>query len=216
MRQSLFRRLRPIPPNNRQIGFFFDGARRHEALQELYTNNDPVHAIAEKKGNFEGVNYSIDIYQGFPIEFKTTNANKGISSHWLRQNIYYMLASEAKNGILQIQRKRPKKNDNNFPAYLLELDENQRQYWLNDFRERKDLFLKAVETSDPSILPVYRGEDEWKSGMPAWTCDDCTYLNECNEIESKAGRPTYSPTIRRSYSRKPKTEESLSASNIQK
>lgn len=80
LRQSLARKLYPLPPTTKQLGYFFDGARRHQALQELYGKDN----VAEWKGEFEGVSYSIDVYDDYPIEFKTTRANMALSDHWMR------------------------------------------------------------------------------------------------------------------------------------
>ncbi len=104
LRQAIFRKLFPVPPTTKQIGFFLDGARRHETLQKLYQGEDSAHVITEKKGFFEGVSFSIDIYHKIPIEFKTTRANRAISEHWIRQLAYYMIASRSNIGILQVQR----------------------------------------------------------------------------------------------------------------
>ncbi len=173
MRQVVFRRIRPVSPTVKQLGYFLDGARRHEALQSLYGEG-----VVEKKGEFEGVQYSIDIYDGFPIEFKTTRARAAVNEHWIRQLIYYMLATGSKTGILQVQRIMPSKDENEslFPAYLVQLDEEQFQYWLSDFVQRRDLFSNATLLKEPSLVPIYRGDGEW-------VCRECPYRRECNEIE---------------------------------
>jgi hypothetical protein len=173
MRQSLFRKLRPVPPTVKQIGYFLDGARRHEALQSLYGEG-----VVEKKGEFEGVSFSIDIHDGFPIEFKTTRAKNAISEHWVRQLVYYMLATGSRTGILQVQRIMPSKGSNEslFPAYLVQLDEEQFQYWQSDFVQRRDLFFNAALLKEPSLVPAYRGEGDW-------LCRERPYRKECDEIE---------------------------------
>jgi hypothetical protein len=173
LRQSLYRKLRPIPPTQKQIGYFLDGSRRHQALQNLYGEG-----VVEKKGEFEGVEYSIDIYDGFPIEFKTTRAKTAINDHWVRQLVYYMLATGSRKGILQVQRIMPSKSNgqNLFPAYLIQLDEKQAQDWLEDFIHRRDLFVNALQLREPSLVPIYRGENDW-------VCRECPYRIECDEIE---------------------------------
>jgi hypothetical protein len=170
MRQSLFRKLNPKPPTTKQIGYFFDGARRHEALQTIYGEG-----VAEKEGEFEGVHYSIDVYDGFPIEFKTTRAKAAISDHWLRQLIYYMLATDSSIGLLQVQRILPRDGDP-FPGFVITLDDKQRVEWLRDFRERSSQFLEALEKRDPSLLPIHRGEKDW-------VCRECPYRAECDKME---------------------------------
>ncbi len=66
MRAALLRQLKPAKPTLKTISYFFDGARRHESLQSLYAGEG---IIAEKKGEFEGVSYSIDIYDNSVPEF---------------------------------------------------------------------------------------------------------------------------------------------------
>ena len=182
LRQALFRKISPIEPTEKQIGYFLDGARRHEALQKLYQGNDPAHIITEKKGSFEGVNYSIDIYHSIPIEFKTTRASEGISEHWLRQLAYYMLATNSNVGILQLQRIVPRTSASIFPAYLLEFtNEEQRLYWYGEFLERKNAFINALNALSLDKAPIYRGEG-------TWVCNECQYRSKCDEIELKGRR----------------------------
>lgn len=179
LRQALYRKISPVPPSEKQIGYFLDGARRHEALQRLYQADDPAHILTEKKGSFEGVNYSIDIYHSIPIEFKTTRASEGISEHWIRQLAYYMLATSSNIGILQLQRIIPRGNEQIFPAYLLEFtSEKQRLYWYAEFLERKSDFINSLNALSPDTAPIYRGEGNW-------VCRGCQYRQRCDEIESK-------------------------------
>jgi len=173
MRQASFRKVKPVSPTVKQLGYFLDGARRHEALQSLYGEG-----VAEKKGEFDGIQYSIDMYDGFPIEFKTTKARVAVNEHWIRQLIYYMLATGSRTGILQVQRIMPSKDDKEslFPAYLVQLDEDQFQHWLLDFVQRRDSFLNATLLKEPSLAPIYRGDGDRM-------CRECPYRRECDEIE---------------------------------
>ncbi len=178
LRQSLFRKFKRIPPGIKQLGYFLDGARRHETLQKLYSAKDPAHIIAEKKGVFEGVSFSIDIYHNIPIEFKTTRASRAISDHWIRQLAYYMLAVDSNVGILQVQRIMPRDNEDLFPSYLLEFtSEEQRLSWLNEFHERRNMMYYAYDRSDVSMAPIYRGDN-------SWVCKECPYKFDCDAIEA--------------------------------
>jgi hypothetical protein len=177
LRQSLFRKLQPVVPNTKQLSYFFDGARRHAALQQLYGQG-----VIEKEIEFEGVRATIDILDNFgPIEFKTTRAKNAVSEHWIRQLAFYMVATNSRFGILQVQRIMPGRQKSNeqeniFPAYLIELNEVQRGKWLEDFRERKQKFLSAYESKDVPRAPVYRGEGNW-------LCQECPYGTQCDKIE---------------------------------
>ena len=173
LRQSLGRKLYPSLPNRKQLGYFFDGARRHEALQELYGKEN----VAEWKGEFEGVSYSIDIYDDYPIEFKTTRANKAVSDHWLRQLSYYMLAMGATKGILQVQRINDRTGEP-LPAYWVTMDAAQRERALSEFHDRVLMFKTALERKDLALAPIYRGDGEW-------VCRECPYKVKCDVIEGR-------------------------------
>ncbi|MHB2035755.1 MAG: PD-(D/E)XK nuclease family protein [Nitrososphaerales archaeon] len=167
----------PVPPGVKQLSYYLDGARRHEALEKLYSANDPAHIVSEKKGVFEDVSFSIDLYFDMPIEFKTTRAREAIPEHWIRQLAYYMLATDSDVGILQIQRIVPKDEDSIFPSYLVEFtNEEQRIGWLEEFRNRKETFRMALDSSMPEWAPIYRGEN-------SWLCRQCPYKSRCDEIE---------------------------------
>ena len=178
MRQALFKKLQPREPSTKQLGYFFDGARRHEALQKLYGQG-----VAEKEIEFEGVKATIDILDSFgPIEFKTTRAKNAISEHWIRQLAYYMVATNSNLGTLQIQRIMPSKKkdeaqeENLFPAFLIELNKEQREKWHQDFIERKDRFLAAYQSKEPAKAPIFRGDNNW-------VCSECPYKAQCDKIE---------------------------------
>lgn len=182
MRQALFRKLSPVELTMKQIGYFFDGSRRHETLQKLYGRG-----VAEKEVQFEGVKCTIDILDnGIPIEFKTTRAATAISEHWIRQLIFYMLAVESGKGILQIQRIMPSKmrkreeQANLFPAYVIQLDQKGREFWFRNFRERKSAFFEAHRSKDLLRAPIYRGENKW-------LCFDCSFKAECDRLERITG-----------------------------
>lgn len=172
-RQSLARKLYPIAPDVVHLGYFFDGSRRHESLQALYGDG-----VAEKGGTFEGVDYHIDLLdKETVIEFKTTRGGKAISEHWLRQLVFYMVAENLANGVIQVQRINQKETP--FQAYHVSLDENQRRHVLTDFRERRDLFKSALEKKDLALVPIFRGDGDW-------LCRGCEYRKEyCDPIEAK-------------------------------
>jgi hypothetical protein len=178
LRKSLYRKLKPVEPTIKEIGYYLDGARRHEALESMYG------AVAEKEVVFEGVHCTLDLLDnGIPIEFKTTRAAKAISPHYIRQLVYYMLALRSSVGLLQVQRiNHPRARDtqwNPFPAYGVCLTEQQRKAWLEDFRRRRDEFNGALQAKDPSLAPIYRGDGEW-------ICRECTYRAECDKLEGRS------------------------------
>lgn len=180
LRQSLAQRLYPILPSLERIGYFLDGARRHQTLQELYGED----GISEFKGTFEGVSFSIDILdKDTAVEFKTTRAGKAVSEHWPRQLVYYMLAINSLKGILQVQRinyKRVKKGEEPLPplpAYTVTMTKEQAHRNLLEFRDRRDAFKRGLDAKDLALVPIFRGEDEW-------LCHGCEYRGRCDKIEA--------------------------------
>lgn len=184
MRQALFRKLQPMPPTRKQLGYYLDGQRRHETLQKIYGQG-----IVEKEGTFEDVKYHIDILDEFPIEFKSTRAKNAISEHWIRQVIYYAIAVNSRKALLQIQRINPRSSsktknakdgdneeENLFPSFLIQLSEQQKDKWSQDFATRRNLFFEAFRSKNPSKLPIYRGDGNW-------ICKECPYKVRCDLIE---------------------------------
>lgn len=173
MRQSLLRKIKPVPPTEKQLGYFLDGSSRHVSLQTLYADDDTEgKVISEYKGE-DPLHFSIDIYddgegEGLPIEFKSTRAAKAISEHWVRQVIYYMLITGRSEGIIQVQRIMPRDGEKIFPAFRLKLSLEQRGYWMIDITERLASFKEAYEKQDPSMLPAYPGDGNW-------LCRECPY-----------------------------------------
>ncbi len=137
--------------------------------------------VSEKKGMFEGVSFSIDLYFNMPIEFKTTRARGAIPDHWIRQLAYYMLATDSNVGILQVQRIIAREEDSVFPSYLVEFtNEEQRLGWLEEFRIRRETFRDALESGSPASVGIFRGENNW-------LCRQCPYKTQCDKIEQEKG-----------------------------
>lgn len=173
MRQSLLRKIKPVPPTEKQLGYFLDGSSRHVSLQTLYADDDVEGKVVSEKKGEDPLHFSIDIYDdgeagGLPIEFKSTRAAKAISEHWVRQVIYYMLLTGRNEGIIQVQRIMPRDGEKIFPAFRLKLSEEQYSHWLKDLEERLALFKKAFDFLDASMVPAYPGDGNW-------LCRECPY-----------------------------------------
>lgn len=176
-RQSLFRRFDPKPPTSEELSFYIDGAARHRALQALYGDG-----IAEHEVELEGVSCHVDIYDDRVIEYKSTRGAKAVSEHWLRQVIYYLLATKTREGTLIVQRINYKKAKSGkptpFEVYTVSVTPLQFEHALEDFRSRRSAFLAALEAKDMKLAPIWRGEGDW-------LCRGCRFREPCDRIEGR-------------------------------
>lgn len=85
LRKAYWRRVKPKLFSERQLGYFIDGSRRHEALQFL--SGLQCEVSVQK----HGVRGRLDMLGDVPIEVKTTRASKRgeVPRHYLRQCVYY-------------------------------------------------------------------------------------------------------------------------------
>lgn len=174
-RQSLARRLDPRPPTPQELSYYVDGAARHHALQALYGDG-----IAEHEVELEGVSCHVDIYDDRVIEYKSTRGTKAVGEHWLRQVIYYLLATKTREGTLIVQRINYKKakagKQTPFEVYTVSVTPLQFEHALEDFRSRRSAFLAALEAKDMKLAPIWRGEGDW-------LCRGCRFKEPCDRIE---------------------------------
>ncbi len=81
----------------------------------------------------------------------------------------------------------PRDSANIFPAFKLTFkDQAAKDKLLAEFRERKQTFQNGLDKEDASLVPIYRGENEW-------LCQECPYISECNVIEVAAGNAAFKP-----------------------
>lgn len=161
LRKAYWRRVKPKLFSERQLGYFIDGSRRHEALQLLSGLQSEV--SVEK----HGIRGRLDMLGDVPIEVKTTQASRrgDVPPHYLRQCAYYcvltgndtcaLVTQYVVEGCFRFQKLRFTREE--LRSYEEELVESQR------------LLQQALARKDCGSLPV--GE--------SWQCRSCEYSGEC-------------------------------------
>ena len=165
LRQSFFNRTRPKKLNEATLGYFLDGARRHDVLQELSGME------FEKRVNKYGVYGSIDLFNGTPIEFKSTRQSKGVSELYIKQLGYYCTLLDETKGIIVIQRLLAKKNP--FEIYNIKYSEDDINSFMREIIEKIRFFDYALKNDD--IFSLDKTEHEWM-------CINCIYKEECEKV----------------------------------
>ena len=165
LRQSFYRKNYPKPHSTKTLQFFVDGARRHEALQEL------LGVDSEVKVKKFGVVGSIDILTNYPVEIKTTRAKNVLPSHYFKQLGYYCIMCGVSEGYLIVQRINCK-NNNPWEFYHIQWNKEEITKLENELREKAKLFSEAMENKNPCLLPKIEQSMRWK-------CRYCSYQNEC-------------------------------------
>jgi len=165
--QSFYRKTNPKPHNIRTLQFFVDGARRHEALQELLGIESEVYV---KKFGVVG---SIDILLEFPVEIKTTRAQKNLPPHYFKQLGFYAVLCGVKEGYLIVQRINCK---NNVPweFYHIQWDNREIEDLERELRDKANLFANALKLNNANSLPKLDSSMQWK-------CRYCLYTKECSQ-----------------------------------
>jgi CRISPR/Cas system-associated exonuclease Cas4 (RecB family) len=161
LRKAYFRRVRPRAFSERQLGYFVDGSRRHEALQFLSGLQCEV--------SFErlGVRGRVDLLAESPIEFKSTRSRSGgdIPAHYLRQCAFYCVLSGKGTCTLITQHIM----EGVFRFQKLTFSSEELSAYERELCESRRLLEEALANRDHSGLP---------SG-DSWQCRGCEYNAEC-------------------------------------
>jgi len=163
LRKAYWRRVRPKAFSERQLGYFVDGSRRHEALQVLSGFRSEV--SVERLG----VRGRMDLLAESPIEVKTTRANMrgGVPPHYLRQCAYYCVLTGKCTCTLITQHI----IEGCFRFQKLVFSAEELASYERELVESRRLLEEALAKQDHSGLPL---------GEP-WQCRSCEYNEECGE-----------------------------------
>jgi CRISPR/Cas system-associated exonuclease Cas4 (RecB family) len=163
LRKAYWRRVKPKPFSEQQLGYFIDGSRRHEALQFLSGLQCEI--------SFErhGVRGRVDLLAEAPIEFKSTRARSGgdIPTHYLRQCAYYCVLTGTDACTLITQHI----IEGCFQFQKLTFSAEELGAYEGELVESRRLLEEALAKRDHSGLP---------SG-DSWQCRSCEYNEECGE-----------------------------------
>jgi len=161
LKKAYFRRVKPKPFSEQQLGFFLDGSRRHEALQFISGMQSEI--------SFErhGVRGRVDLLAEGPIEFKSTRARSGgvIPSHFLKQCAYYCVLTNRNTCTLVTQFIL----GGRFTFQKLTFSAEELLAYERELVESRCLLEEALTKHDHSGLPC---------GEP-WQCRSCEYNGEC-------------------------------------
>lgn len=163
LRKVYWRRVKPKPFSETQLGFFVDGSRRHEALQLLSGLQSEV--SVEK----HGVRGRLDLLAEAPIEMKTTRARSGggVPLHYLKQCAFYCVLAGKDTCTLITQHI----IEGRFRFQKLTFSAEELLAYERELCEGRRLLEEALAKQDCSCLPP---------GEP-WQCRSCEYNEECGE-----------------------------------
>lgn len=161
LRKAYWRRVKPRLFSERQLGYFIDGSRRHEALQFL--SGLQCEVSVEK----HGVRGRLDMLGDVPIEVKTTRASKqsGVPPHYLRQCAYYCVLTGKDTCALVTQYV----VEGCFRFQKLVFTREELRLYEEGLLENLHLLQTALARKDCRSLPA--GE--------SWQCMNCEYSNDC-------------------------------------
>ena len=175
LRQSFFRKACPEDLTERDLTFFVDGERRHEALQSLKLGSKEV------KARKYGVHGRIDIVgEDCLIELKTTRSQRmvkgelNLTHHYVLQLGFYAAITGISKCVLVVQHVVPLKYDTILWEFIELNFTPQDMDWLDkELKHRSDLMKQASKTGSAKSLPM---------AYENWKCLHCNFAKkECKE-----------------------------------
>lgn len=186
LRRSYFQRVAPLSPTVTQLGFYVDGARRHDVIEPLHPGRaeygkqkfhiiGTIDVLSSDEMNITPVENGIT---HAPVEIKTTRSKSSLpKDHYIRQLAFYCVLVETNYGWLIIQ---PLLNfDEPFHAYKIEFTAAEMQRWKEELLWRRNLLLYAYIERRPQVIPVLDAEDQWLCGTAKRKCER---IQECQKL----------------------------------
>jgi CRISPR/Cas system-associated exonuclease Cas4 (RecB family) len=178
MRQAAFRKLKPKPTTETELGFYLAGNGHHTVLESLHG------AEREVERTWHEVHAHFDLLDSVPVEIKTTrDFSRRIHGHWVRQLAYYCVIENVNTGKLIVlflfPRRRAKGNDSRggmIETYTITLRDLETVR--SELLERRDILSKALEARHPGLAPGVKDDEDCK-----WLCRNCAYRVECEAIQ---------------------------------
>ena len=171
LREAYWKKKDPQPQTVKTLSFFVDGARRHEALQELLNVDSEVEV--EKHGVVGHVDMLEEaLFNFIPVEVKTTRAQNNLPEHYFKQLGFYAVLLGVKCGCLVVQRVVHKEDPWEF--YLVEWTREEIADLEDEMKYKSDLLQKSLENEIPETLPKVEQAMSWK-------CSYCLYKERCQE-----------------------------------
>lgn len=186
-RESLFRKVKPKPITNLELGFYLLGRGLHDAAQAL-VKKDPEFEIESEVYFDKELEAHIDLYwkaRNIPIELKTARVSNmdEPKPHYLDQLHAYMAMTNAETGIIVVFMITHYQNKLNKDTPLKEWEikmtpehREAKRAWL--VKEQND-YRKALDAGDPSLARTILLDEALN-----WKCNSCKYKVECQDIEA--------------------------------
>ena len=166
----MFRKLYPKPIDDKELSFYAIGEGAHLALQRLA---DEGGAVSEKEVSLDGIIGTVDIYDGVPIEIKTTRSKDDTPRPFhVKQLSYYMALTGANVGILLYLMINDFEDP--FRFRTVTLNDNELAGLRKELKDKAELFKKALQLRDPFAAPHVKHDEEL-----GWKCNRCKYRETC-------------------------------------
>jgi CRISPR/Cas system-associated exonuclease Cas4 (RecB family) len=178
IRQAAFRKLKPKPTTETELGFYLAGNGHHTVLESLHG------AEREVERTWHEVHAHFDLLDSVPVEIKTTrDFSRRIHGHWVRQLAYYCAIENANTGKLIVlflfPHRRTKGNGSRggmIETYTITFRELETVR--SELLERRDVLAKTLEERNPRLAPGAKDDEDCK-----WLCRNCAYRVECEAIQ---------------------------------
>lgn len=183
-RLAYWRKVKPLPPTQREVMFFLIGRVLHEIVLQHDTGEMDLGSIEHPD---LGIIYSPDDKdtKGRPIELKTSRAKyepKGWRDldNYLEQLLIYMAAMGAKEGRIDILYLSMLDDPNNkfvqtstpqLRSYGVKISKKDLEYFKSQVKSTAEELKLAIKLGKPEMLELCR---EWKCGAR-----NCPYWKDC-------------------------------------
>jgi CRISPR/Cas system-associated exonuclease Cas4 (RecB family) len=185
LRETVFRRIKPEPITDREVGFFTVGRAIHDSIQTLAKSN-PKYEI-EKEINYEidGITLKahIDLYdkeKNIPIEAKTARSKEieEPKPFQVEQLKMYMTLVDANIGYI-IYQLLLDYNDFPFRVFEVKMSKEEREQMLQKMLDDAYHLQMNIDQRTPeNTRHIFN--DETKK----WKCSYCKYSQECQQMRN--------------------------------
>ena len=172
MREVIFRRLDPKPLSNMELSFFALGEGSHLALQRLAKTGK---IESERALEYKGIIGHVDLYEGVPIEVKTSRSKYPIlepKDFWIKQLSYYMAIANSNVGIIllfsMMNFEQP------FKSWTVTLSNDELKTLLDEMEAKATQFNIALGLKDPFMAQHIKADKNLN-----WKCQKCAWEKPC-------------------------------------
>jgi len=170
MREQVFRRLQPMPIDEKDLSFYALGEGAHLALERLAGKGG---AVSEKVVIVNGITGTIDVFDNIPIEIKTTRSRDPTPKPFhLKQLGYYMAMTNSNVGVLLYIMMNDYERPFRFRTITMSNEELASER--REIEARGRVFSEAVHAKDPFRATHVKDDPDL-----GWKCKRCKYRSVC-------------------------------------